>query len=230
MRLDARARRFRVFGEVECQGSSPLYERLSPAIAEDDDLLALAAHCPEDQPAPNLLFGAVHLLLLQDATAPLARFYTDLSAVPSHPSDAYPAFRAFCLSHRQQIIDVVTTRLVQTNEVSRCAYLLPAFGLIAETARLPLALVEVGASAGLNLLWDRYGYRYRHQGRVQAAGDVNSPVQIEAELIGKRTRRPRWSSFTRMSSTSSRRRHGSGCRRSLRQHQRSASFTESATT
>ncbi len=47
MSLGALARRFRAFGEVECKGSSLLYERLSLAIAQDDGLLALAAHCRE---------------------------------------------------------------------------------------------------------------------------------------------------------------------------------------
>jgi hypothetical protein len=45
---------------------------------------------------------------------------------------------------------------VQQNEVRRCTLLLPAFALAAGTVRSPLALVEVGASAGLNLLFDRY--------------------------------------------------------------------------
>lgn len=186
MKLDALARRFRVFGEVECRGSSLLYEHLSLAIAQDDELLALAAHCREGQPAPNLLFGAARFLLLQDASAPLARFHADLSDAPADPSAAFPVFRDFCLSNRQKIVAILTTRLVQTNEVIRCAYLLPAFSLAAETAGLPLALVEVGASAGLNLLWDKYGYRYRHHSRVQTAGDRHSPVQIEAELIGEK--------------------------------------------
>lgn len=186
MSLDALARRFRAFGEVECKGSSLLYERLSIAIAQDNELLALAAQSREGQPAPNLLFGAARFLLLQETSAPLARFHADLSAVPADPSDAFPTFRDFCLGNRQEIVAILTTRLVQTNEVGRCAYLLPAFRLVAEAAGLPLTLVEVGASAGLNLLWDKYGYRYRHHGCAQAIGDRNSPVPIETELIGDR--------------------------------------------
>ena len=68
---------------------------------------------------------------------------------------------------------------VQTNEVQRCWALLPAFLLLGDR---PLDLVELGASAGLNLLWDRYGYRYA-AGRwgddgsgVELAGDEHVPV------------------------------------------------------
>lgn len=68
-------------------------------------------------------------------------------------------------------------------EVRRCACLLPAFGLAAEAeGGRPLAVVEVGASAGLNLLWDRYGYDYG--GRVY--GVAGSPVWITCEVQGER--------------------------------------------
>lgn len=40
-------------------------------------------------------------------------------------------------------------------------YLLPAFALVAALAnKRPLTLIEIGTSAGLNLMWDHYGYRY----------------------------------------------------------------------
>ena len=82
------------------------------------------------------MFGAARFLLLQEAPAPLARFHADLSAGIADPSDAFPAFRDFCLGNRQEVVSVLTTRLMQTNEVGRCAYLLPAFrtGNGAETA------------------------------------------------------------------------------------------------
>ena len=68
----------------------------------------------------------------------------------------------------------MSTGLVQTNEPRRCTFLLPAFATVARLAGdRPLALIEVGASAGLNLLFDRYGYDY---GAGRFAGDPGAPV------------------------------------------------------
>ncbi|MCI0548318.1 MAG: DUF2332 domain-containing protein [Candidatus Rokubacteria bacterium] len=180
----ALARRFHRFAEAECRGSSPLYEHLAAAIAADPELLALAASAAPGQPVPNLLLGAVHFLLAQDRDAPLARFYPSLTAQPAPPAGAPADFRAFCLARAEAIRHLLATRRVQTNEVGRSAYLLLAFATVAALANeRPVALVEIGTSAGLNLLWDRYGYRY---GPDAARGDARSPVQIACELRGER--------------------------------------------
>jgi hypothetical protein len=180
---EALARRFRRFAEAECRGVSPLYEHLACSIAADDELLALAAHAAQGQPAPNLLLAAVHFLLLKGQAAPLAQFYADLTPMAASPDVAYPAFRAFCLAHAAAVRHLLATRRVQTNEVGRCAYLLPAFTLVARLAHeRPLALIEVGTSAGLNLLWNRYGYRYGPAD--QCYGDPRSSVQIACTLRG----------------------------------------------
>jgi hypothetical protein len=172
-RLDALAHRFAQFAQ-ECHGSSPLYERLSLAVAADRELLALAIHARPRQPPANLLFGATHALLLAGTDHQLAAFYPSLVEQPDQ-GDPVPAFRDFCLRRADEIESILQTRTVQTNEVRRSALLLPAF---AEAARLlpaaPLALIEVGASAGLNLLWNRFGYRYN--GR--RAGDPDAPLQL----------------------------------------------------
>jgi len=180
---DALGARFRRFAEAECRGSSPLYERLALSIAGDGELLALAAHAPPEQPAPNLFLAAVHFLLLEGAgVTPLARLYPSLVDEPCPPAAAAVAFREFCLAHGEAVRRLVTTRRVQTNEVGRCAYLLPAFGLVSRLAgERPLALIEIGTSAGLNLLWDRYGYRY---GVEEAYGDAGSPVQLACQPRG----------------------------------------------
>jgi hypothetical protein len=68
-------------------------------------------------------------------------------------------FRQFLRDHRDSLTELVATRRVQTNEVRRCTTLLPAFTAARPDDR-PLALIEVGASAGLNLLFDRYRYDY----------------------------------------------------------------------
>jgi hypothetical protein len=184
--LEALSRRFRTFAETECRDSSPLYEHLSRGIAADEEMLRVAAHCLPGQPAPNLFFAAVHFLLLREVSHPLAACYPDLSESMVRAGLSYAPFRAFCLSRREEIIDIISTRRVQTNEVRRCSYLYPAFSLIAELARgRALALVDVGTSAGLNLLWDRYGYRYCRNSETLLVGDVGSQVQIECSLRGE---------------------------------------------
>jgi hypothetical protein len=81
-------------------------------------------------------------------------------------------------------VHLVATRHVQTNEIGRCACLLPAFGLVdSQTKGYALSLVEIGASAGLNLLWDCYGYDY---GAGRRYGMSNSPVQLTCTLHGNR--------------------------------------------
>jgi hypothetical protein len=178
---EAIIQRFLHFARHTQEQGSPLYARLSTAIASDPDLLALAAHAHKGQPVPNLLFAATHFLLLIGVRHPLAAFYTDVAeAAPPAGADPYPAFRAFCLEQHEAIVQLLETRLVQVNEVARCACLFPAFGLVAaREADRPLAVIEIGASAGLNLLWDRYGYDY---GTGQLYGAVASPVQIVCPL------------------------------------------------
>jgi hypothetical protein len=72
-------------------------------------------------------------------------------------------------------------RPVQTNEVARCAALVFGFLSVAEETRLPLRLLEVGASAGLNLRWDRF----RYEANGFAWGPAGSAVKLEFELDGK---------------------------------------------
>ena len=170
------SRRFRDFARLECRGSSPLYERLSVYIASDEELLALAARARNGQPTPNLFFAAVHFLLLRGAEHPLAAFYESLGGAWGDGQDPCPAFKSFCTEYREEIAGLIATRMVQTNAVKRCSCLLPAFAYLSQRcAPAPLALVEVGTSAGLNLMWDRYGYDY---GGGRRCGDAGSPVQL----------------------------------------------------
>jgi hypothetical protein len=184
--LEPYANIFRRYTEFDARGSSPLYEHLSIRIAADPELLELTTHARKGQPVPNLLFGSVQFLLLKGVQHPLAAYYPAISGDPGSAwvEDPYPLFRAFCFEYYDEIRHLIATRLVQTNEVRRCACLLPAFALVAQQAKgLPLSLVEIGASAGLNLLWDHYGYDYGEEGRY---GDRHSPVQLSCHLRGER--------------------------------------------
>jgi hypothetical protein len=167
---------FELFARV----NSPLYAGLSARILDDPELLGLAAEAPVGQPPPNLLFGAVHHLLLRGVKHPLARFYPSLNGGRDVGEDAFDAFRDFCLDNRAALVELIHSRRVQTNEVGRSSTLQPAFAVVAARAGLPLALVEVGASAGLNLVGDRYRYSYDEV----ESGAPDSQVLIECRLRG----------------------------------------------
>ncbi len=161
--------------------ASPLYAALARAVALDPDMLALAAHVPAGQPVSNLLFSSIYYLLLSGIAHPAAAYFAGVAANPLPADAAYPAVRDFCQLHRQKLIPMLQTRRVQTNEAQRSAIWLPAFEHIAQqTARRPLAMLEIGASAGLNLHWDRHFYRYD----ARSAGDSAATLQLTCTVNG----------------------------------------------
>jgi hypothetical protein len=174
--------RFSAFAESECKGSSPLYYALSRSIARDDLILDIAAQSAPGQPVPNLLFAAVQYLLFSGTPHSLSAFYATCSPSPSDPREAYPHFRDFVLGHSSEVTSLLKSRLVQTNEVRRSAYLLPALSFAANCFDFkPLALIEIGTSAGLNLLWDKYQYSY---GDSVTYGDLSSEVLVISSFRG----------------------------------------------
>jgi len=124
------------FAAREAQGVSPAYERLASAVSRDEEILALLARLPAAKRQPNLLFGVVGLL--------------------GGPVDDPAAFHRYTVTNWPTIEAEMRTRATQTNEAGRCAVLLPVLAGLPQ----PLALLEVGASAGLCLYPDRYAYRY----------------------------------------------------------------------
>lgn len=161
--MDALADDFRTFA-TWADGSDPLYAHLARRVAEDPDLLALAEAVPDERQAPNLLLAAVQYLLARDSDTELSRYYPSLTDDPRAPDeDCYPAFRAFCLDRADDLRPLLATRRTQTNSVRRSAVLYPAIAHVAAQVEGPLALVELGPSAGLNLCFDRYRYDYDGQ-------------------------------------------------------------------
>ena len=180
---------FHRFARVEAPDlASPMYAELAHGVSLDRQLLELAAQKRRRQPAPNMLFAAVQYLLLSGGEYgkhPLAAHYPIVSGVERPMEPAFPAFRDFCLSHRDDIFELIRERRTQTNVVRRCTCLLPAFSTVQRESGLPLALVDIGASAGLNLNVDRYRYRYLRGGREEATwGRPDASVELEAELRG----------------------------------------------
>ncbi len=171
--------RFRSFA-VTSATRAPLYRRLAESIADDTEVMALLQAAPEEQAIPVLLFAAVHHQLLDDRGAPLARFYPNLTPSPD-TGDPFPAFRSFALERAEVLRATIATRQTQTNEVGRCALFMPALGLLDDEVG-PLSMVDIGASAGLNLLLDRYRYEYAPGGSVGPASPVRLPCSIRGAV------------------------------------------------
>jgi hypothetical protein len=134
--FDCIARRYAAFAADEARGNSGIYEKLALAVAGSSELLEFLAALPEDRRQPNLFLAAVRLV----------------SGVPADGDGLIAALRR----DQRRIRAVMRSRTTQTNEPGRCAALLPLLARLPQ----PLALVEVGASAGLCLIPDRYGYDY----------------------------------------------------------------------
>lgn len=143
------ARRYRRFAEQEAQGRSPLYETLALGVADDPEILGFLLTLPEAKRQPNLLLAAARHLF----------------GTPS----GWEEFRRSLLARPEALRALMLARATQTNEPARCATLLPVLAQLPQ----PLALIEVGASAGLCLLPDRYGYDY---GRAALPAPAGAPV------------------------------------------------------
>ncbi len=185
MSLSQRSKDYWDFFIGECvRQKAPLYAHLSKGIRDDPQLVALSARARPGQPVANVMLGAVHYLLLRGASHPLRAYYRTLGG-RAEPDDAFPASRDFCLSHQQDIAGLIETKVTNTNEVGRSAYLRCGFSEIARAGGEPLHLIELGPSAGLNLHWDRYGYRYVASGVEHRAGAEDSQLVLTTALEGE---------------------------------------------
>lgn len=156
--------RFRQFGATVSK--APLYERLSTLVVEQPSLAAPLREAPATQQLPVLFFAAVHCLLLSDPSQPLASHYPNIATGSSASNPLEADFTEFCTTNAGAIAQLVRTRNTQTNEVGRCAVFLPALAMVADEVG-NLAHIDVGTSAGLNLLLPRLGYQYSPGGVVQ---------------------------------------------------------------
>ena len=177
---------FRSFARFARDGGSPLYERLALAIAEDAEMLALAALARAEQPQANILFGAVHALLLSGAQHPLTEYYRSCGGARPADDGAYPAFKSFVDREREHIEPIIKTRVTNTNEVGRSALLYLAYDFIARETGVPLNIIEIGPSAGLNLNWLRYGYRYTGEHGAALTRNEEAALILCSELRGRR--------------------------------------------
>jgi hypothetical protein len=123
--------------------------------------------------------GALHALVLAGHDPVLAAAYPP-TATRLDPGQLQTAVLQALRNHADHIRDWLATA-PQTNEIGRSAMLLGGFSILARQVQRPLSLLEIGASAGLNQLWDRYHYRLG----TQRWGDERSPVHINADWRGR---------------------------------------------
>ncbi len=176
---------FRSFAGFARNGGSALYERLALEVAEDPEMLALAALARAEQPQANILFGAVHALLLGGVKHPLAEYYPSCGGARAPDSgDVYAAFKSFALRERSALEAIIAARITNTNEVGRSALLYPVYDRIARESDAPLNIIEIGPSAGLNLNWARYGFRYAGDASAPITRNANAALVLASELRG----------------------------------------------
>ena len=159
---------------------SPLYAQLLAAAAEDVEAggpcwSVLAGH--ETDPlgsVPALRFmAAAHRLVLRGEAPALGRHYPSAGG-DAAAGDPWPDFRATIADNAAELRALIELP-VQTNEVGRCAALLGGFLHVARATGLPLATLEIGCSAGLNLRWHRWLY---DAGAAGTWGEADSPVRL----------------------------------------------------
>nr|WP_279626421.1 DUF2332 family protein [Pseudovibrio hongkongensis] len=153
---------YRRFALIEAGMSSPLYAAWAEACAESEQILTLLRQLPKGKQQPNLLFAAVRLHLGEII--------------------AKNRFEERVIENWDIIRNTIMRRNTQTNEVARCGYWLPILSQI----HGPIALIELGASAGLCLLLDKYRYVYGQEW-LEPRGQphtYNSSILIKTVVSG----------------------------------------------
>ena len=152
---DTRAR-YQRFAESEAPGRSELYAEWAAGVAGDDEILQILAQLPSPRRQPPVVFAVTRML--------------------GSGEGSYAQWAAFVRDNAERIVAECAERSTQTNEPLRCAPLVLAMSRV----RGPLAVIEIGASAGLCLYPDRYAYRF---GDAPQLGE--SEVVLHSEIRGE---------------------------------------------
>jgi len=161
---DAVQQRYARFAEHEAPGRSALYVEWAEGVAADSEVQGILARIPENRRQPPLVFGVTRML--------------------GAGRDGYGTWRSFVVARADEVVAECSVRRLQTNEPLRLAPLLPVLSEIDG----PIALLEVGAAAGLCLYPDRYSYRFVDaDGRLRSSldpADGPSTVVLESRVGG----------------------------------------------
>lgn len=180
------ARRMRAQASWCSSLGSPLYALLLTDAARDVESAGICWEVLEgreptpygaDDALPLRFMGAVHRLVLEGQAPALAPYYASVGGDPCR-NGVRDAFRETVAANRLELRGLID-RPVQTNEVGRSAVLAPSFLLVSRLTALPLRLLEIGSSAGLNLRWDHY--RYESPGLNW--GPPASPVRFDDAYV-----------------------------------------------
>ena len=157
--VDKLKKRYLNFAKFEAKNNSPLYEAFATAVAENNRVLERLAVLPRKKQQPNLLLAAVRLKY----------------GVPRDTDD----FCNIVMRDWDEIKAIMLTRSTQTNEPARCATLLPVMAGLTQ----PIALLEVGAAAGLCLFPDKYAYDYGEV-ELSQAREIEDPPTFKCRVSG----------------------------------------------
>lgn len=180
-RLDVIRSRFADFATE--YADLPVYAAVTRAVSEDAEAAALLLDAAPGQARPVLWLAALHDLVLRRPDVPAARWYASVVGPEGVPQgDPWPDVRETVLGHAPELRETIRTRVTQTNEVGRAAYVAPALALAAaDVADRPVHLLELGSSAGLLLGVDRYRVELTAPTGSLVLGDPGSPVRCVAE-------------------------------------------------
>lgn len=184
--VDRLVRMFRHFATREFAGHSVRYELLSQAIADAPGLGEPLLSAPPTQRRALLYFAATQFLLRGSARGhPLTGYLPTLGGSREPDGGLIPTFAAFVRDFGGELAALCASRTTQTNEARRSAVLRPAFAHAAQLLQTrPVALVELGTSAGLLLIPDRYGYHYggERYGRPEAGPELTMSCELRGPV------------------------------------------------
>jgi hypothetical protein len=163
---------------------SPMNAALLQRLAEDVEAGGVSWRVLESQSdlpkrsLPLRFLGAIHRLVLEGALPELAQYYPSAGGIADADA-AWIAMIAVLERHGELIRNRIPAN-VQTNEVGRCAALLPGFREVVRATGLPLRLLEIGCSAGLNLRFDHL-LDYPDLSIVERRGCDLNPIALDED-------------------------------------------------
>ncbi len=164
---------------THCRTTSPLYERISAAVAGDHEVLELVQAAPPAAHLPPALLAAVHYLILEGIRPPVGRGLCRTFRRRSRP--ALP--RLPPVAPELMFWPCSTSGTFRPTNAAGAPSSVPALTWVASQLPGPYSLVDVGASAGLNLLCDSYRIDYGTHG---ATGPADAAVQLSCRVVGGR--------------------------------------------